>query len=100
MKDLKWLLLGIPLDLLSFGLLGWVITLLYRWFVMPLGNMPEISIWQAVGISLFAQIIIPRFNLPDPDVVLNMRILLEGKTRVIGSYMGMLLMSWIVHFFV
>lgn len=56
------MVLSIPSMLLE----GWVLTLFWEWFVVPLGA-PSVSVAQAMGLSLLVNIVVYQ-NIPRKDL--------------------------------
>lgn len=51
---MTWIALGLSIP--ATFLRAWVLTLLWAWFVSPLGVV-EIGLWQAIGISTFVTLL-------------------------------------------
>lgn len=61
--------MGFALVLMFFGIVasvfllaifkGWVLTVSWAWFVIPVFHLPELSTVQAIGVCMVAQLIIP-----------------------------------------
>ena len=53
--ELLLFLAAVPaFGLVSSCLSGWVLAILWGWFIVPIFHLPELRMWDAVGIALVA----------------------------------------------
>jgi hypothetical protein len=65
-SDDKDNILGLLLVIPSIIIHGWVITLLWKWFVVYQFELPEITIPTGIGLSLLVHNLAP-FHVPKPE---------------------------------
>lgn len=82
---------------------GWVLSLLWAWFLVPTFHLPYLTLVQAIGLMLTVKVVTHRFNT-DSDLD-------EGIETYVGKAIGSaisyvfiyplleLLFAWVVHFF-
>lgn len=89
------LFLSVPAALLR----GWVLSLLWAWFVVPLG-VPPITYLHAVGISLLASLLTHK-NSPADDAALEKKNahekIVEGIATMLVGPLFVLLLGWLIH---
>lgn len=87
---LLYMLLFIP----AAALQGWCLSLMWLWFIVPLGVKP-LTVWWAVGVSLTIQLFKPTttFTNDQNDYPLWAKELFIVAMCLIGLGMG-----WIVHY--
>jgi hypothetical protein len=76
------------------GLRGWVVSLLWRWLVVPTFGLVTLGVWQAIGLSVIIAALFMKAPKPDDGTVLEttIRVTLFALT----TYASLLLLGWIV----
>ena len=52
MKILGWFVTVVVVSVLAYIWHGWVLTILWTWFCVPVFNLPQLSLGPAIGVSL------------------------------------------------
>ena len=60
---------------------GWIVQVLWGWFIAPLGLM-ELTLWHAIGISLIASVLTHKAFTP------------EGPVEVTWKKIGTVMVTW------
>ena len=89
-------MLGISTIVIAIILRAWVFTVLWGWFLVPLG-VPEVSIPTAIGISLIFNLFMQHLAKEESK---EKDIINEVVIRAIGAPVVTLIIGWIVTFFV
>lgn len=87
---------------LAYGIVvsGWVLTVLWGWFVVPVFKIPALSLPVAIGISGMIRLLT---YTDTSDLQQKEQDSGERRGRLIGGLLSpwfLLLLGWIVHFFV
>lgn len=92
-------IIAIPLIVAVGSILnGYVLSVLWTWFVVPTFGLPKLSIPVAIGISLVVSYLThQRSDSSDDD---KDNLLLKWVARLVLNPLVALLFGWIVHFFV
>jgi len=92
-KTPGWLLLVAILCVAPMAILqGWVMSVLWRWFIVPTFGLGEISIPVAIGITLFVSVVRP----PHTPGKMTCDLLIQGISESIAFSIIMLLIGLIV----
>lgn len=75
---------------------AWVFTILWGWFLVPLGA-PEVSIPTAIGISLILNLFMQHLAKEETK---DKNLIAEVGLRAIGAPVVTLILGWIVTLFV
>lgn len=92
-----WLILFLTF-LVPFGwaLRGWVLFVLWGWFVLPLGA-PAVTIPQALGLSVLSTLFLPNTShRQDKDERDTLTIVIDVTGRTLGAPLGSLLAGWVL----
>lgn len=86
------------LVLLVVGLLlaGWVLSILWGWFVVPIFNVENLTIVQAIGLSLVFDLFASGLKAETVDEKDPIDKMLKSAVRVILTPLFFLFIGWIV----
>ena len=96
MKELGTIVSGIGAIVGLSILRGWVISIMWSWYMVPVFGLPQVNVPLAIGISLTGQLMLPNNHqksedIPDPvKVVVNFALL-----SLICLLMGYVTKFWI-----
>lgn len=90
------------IGLLSSILNGWVLTILWGWFIVPLFSLPPLSLPIAIGIALIIKMLTASNINPRSDKTNEEKFKAFGQLllSLFLTPMIALLWGWIFHFFV
>jgi hypothetical protein len=98
--QLYWLVWGGILVLALIPLViifqGWVLTVLWSWFVAPTFNLPELSIAVAIGLSLVVSMF-KTYTASNKELTQNEKLTNALATVLVPLFT--LFFGWIVHLF-
>lgn len=78
-----------------YAIQGWVLSILWAWFIVPMFNLPPLGILQAIGITLVVGLLTgSAYKAPQNKE--NGERYAAIVTAVIGPFV-VLLVGWIVH---
>jgi hypothetical protein len=80
------------LDLLRFAVIGFTLTYLWIWFVVPVFNVGEISIYQAMGLVIIISLLFTK--TPDPNKKIDVTLIVVTS---ITSAIVCLGFGWLIH---
>lgn len=83
----------IALLIITIALQGWVASVLWAWFVVPLFNAPTLSIAYAIGLSVSARVLVGWSTGKNDDEFA------EAAAKAIGYPLIVLAYGWIIHLF-
>jgi len=93
-------ILGFPvLVALSAVTAGWVLSILWGWFVVPAFGIPALTIAQAIGVSYVVSFLARRTAQPNKgekehsEVIWGLSVLLISPLLTLG-------IGWVIHLFV
>ncbi|OGL32324.1 hypothetical protein A3F64_03165 [Candidatus Saccharibacteria bacterium RIFCSPHIGHO2_12_FULL_42_8] len=79
---------------------GWVLSILWGWFVVPTFDAPDISVVQAIGLALVVRFLTHSRSIEESDDSMSKEEKLQKAAIVaIASPLFALFFGWIVHFF-
>ena len=79
---------------------GYVLSVLWGWFVVPTFGVPKLSVTAAIGIALVVSYITDRKDSNEKEDKRPFgEILREGLTEAIAKSLFVLFFGWIVHLF-
>lgn len=81
--------LGIPLS-------GWVLSVMWGWFVVPVFHLPDLTVWQAVGLSCIVAFLKSSSN-NDNKTKTEVEIISNLLVAAFFSPLLALGFAWIVH---
>lgn len=80
---------------------GWVLSVLWAWFVVPTFRLPELALASAIGIATVVSFIVPTTDCANGKDTRKPRQLWGGLlVRMFLSPLIALAFGWVVHFFV
>lgn len=85
--------------ILSSILNGWVLSVLWGWFIVPTFGAPSISIVQAIGIALVVSFLTRKTDTKDDDTRSTKEKFAVASIAVFIAPAFALFFGWIVHFF-
>lgn len=100
-----WACLGIAVFLvitiiLSSVLNGWVLSILWSWFIVPYFSLPKISIAIAIGISLIVAMLTHQESNKKEDKEETLTsIVITMLIKAIATPAIFLVFGWVVHLF-
>lgn len=79
---------------------GYVLTILWGWFIVPTFNLPSLSLASAIGVAMVIGYLIyrPNFNT-DYDIDDWTKMIGRGFVSALIHPLFALFLGWIVHFF-
>jgi hypothetical protein len=92
----KKVLITFAIAPLSWFLYGWAVSLMWAWFVVPVFALPELSIWQAAGLSMLVKL--TTFEITGKEATTDS----EYWARFVASLVFPMLMvasSWVIKTF-
>lgn len=78
---------------------GWALTMLWGWFVVPLFNLPPLSIPYAIGIALIVKMLTNHSTSSD-DKEKDISEIIASIIGILLSPITLVLFGWIVHSFI
>lgn len=80
---------------------GWVLSILWSWFVIPIFNLPNISISMAIGFSLVVGMLTSHSAISNNNNGKETwEIILQLLGKALGEPLLFLIIGWIVKMFV
>ena len=79
---------------LFMALRGWVLSIMWGWFIVTTFNAPPIGVWAAIGIAFCVGMFVPNRAKTDEDQ--------EWYTSVIAEVLGTLIalgIGWLIYHF-
>ena len=88
------ILAGLLIAVFGIVLNGWVLSVLWGWFFIPLGFM-KIGIAHAIGLACIVSFLINKVGLKKEDISL-----LNAVVQIISVSLASLLIGYIAHLFI
>lgn len=78
---------------------GWVLSVLWGWFIVPVFSVPHLSVGTAIGLSLVVDILVRQRKSSSEKKELS-DIIIEAVSYAILSPLLVLFIGWIVKLFI
>ena len=92
MRDSKTIIIGLLLTPFAAVWDGWILRLLWHWFVSPVFGIRDLRIPEAIGITIITHYLASSPRKSDKGLMVAM------LDAILGS-LFILVVGWIVHFF-
>ena len=99
MKTIFLTVIGYILDLIMLIWAGFVLSILWKWFIVPQFNLAPLSVIYAMGVYLVMGYLTKENKLPDPDTEIK-EIFCDTITLGILKPLTFLVIGWITTWFI
>jgi hypothetical protein len=101
MKTLGYITAFVLSMVVSSLLHGWVLTIMWGWFMVPVFHLPRLSLVPAIGIGLTIRFLIYHSTVSDPDDKGKSFGHQLGKATGLAIFVPLLILveGWVIHLF-